>query len=184
MFYWFLLLEEVVLIQSGTCEEKGMSKLTSKEDCQEKAKSVGIYDNKVYAGSSSNEVCGCRAFSHKGNLDALHWNDPKGSCSPATKCTKESQCVCLANGKRKVLFLFIKYRWWYNLTLRSMHLTIYVSSSGGSLEQTTPAVGKIDQGLQILLQFKNDWIWQLWFSWNIAAMVIFIDLFSNAMHIG
>ena len=92
------LLEEVVLIQSGTCEENGMSTPTSSKDCQEKAKSVGIHDNKVYTGSSPNVVCGCRAFSHKGNLDALHWNDPKGSCSPATKCTRESQCVCLTKG--------------------------------------------------------------------------------------
>ena len=93
-----MFLDEVVLIQSGTCEENGMSTLTSSNDCQEKAKSVGIYDNKVYTGSSSNVVCGCRAFSHKQNLDSLHWNDPKGSCSPATKCTQTSQCVCLSKG--------------------------------------------------------------------------------------
>ena len=99
-----MFLDEVVLIQSGTCEENGMSTLTSSTDCQEKAKSVGIYDNKMFKGSSSSEVCGCRAFSHKGNLDALHWNDPKGPCSPATKCTKESQCVCLKKGTGKILW--------------------------------------------------------------------------------
>ena len=102
--YWILYLEEVVLIQSGTCEESGLSTLTSSKDCQEKSKSVGIYDKKVYSGQSSNEVCGCRAFSHKGNLDALHWNDPKGSCSPATKCTTQSQCVCLKKGIRTIFY--------------------------------------------------------------------------------
>ena len=98
MFYWFIFLEDIVLIQSGTCEENGMRMPATLKDCQEKSKSVGIYDNNVLARSFSNEVCGCRAFSHKQNLDSLHWNDPKGSCSPATKCTQTSQCVCLSKG--------------------------------------------------------------------------------------
>ena len=93
-----------MLIQSGTCEENGLSTLTSLKDCQEKSKSVGIYDNKPLAKSYPNQVCGCRAFTHKRNLDSLHWNDPKGSCSPDTKCTKESQCVCLTKGTEKILY--------------------------------------------------------------------------------
>ena len=37
-----------------------------------------------------------------------------------------------------------------------MNLTIDVSSSGGSLEQKKPVVGKIDNGLQIGKLIKND----------------------------
>ena len=64
-------------------------------------------------------------------------------------------------------------------TLRSVNLTIDVSSSGGSLEQTTPAVGKIDQGLQILVQFKNDFIcsWQFNF-WKILLQWLFSSIYS------
>ena len=104
MFYLFIFLEDIVLIQSGTCEENGMRMPASLRDCQEKSKSVGIYDSNVLARSFSNEVCGCRAFSHKQNLDSLHWNDPKGSCSPATKCTQTSQCVCLSKGTGIILY--------------------------------------------------------------------------------
>ena len=81
-----------------------MSTPISKKDCQEKSKSIGIDDKNVYAKSSSTQVCGCRAFTHKRNLDSLHWNDPKGSCSPDTKCTKESQCVCLTKGTVQIFY--------------------------------------------------------------------------------
>ena len=144
-----------------------MSTLTSSKDCQEKSKSVGIYDKKVYSGQSSNEVCGCRAFSHKGNLDALHWNDPKGSCSPATKCTTQSQCVCLKKGIRTI-FYTSKYKLTALMKPCYFHLIINVFSSGGPLEEKTPAVGKIDNDFQIDEQIKNDiylfiYIWQLLF---------------------
>ena len=96
----FSILETTVLIQSGTCEENGMTIPADIKDCQEKAKAVGIFDNKVLNYQSEVQVCGCRAFTHKSSL-ALQWNDPNGKCSPATKCTKESKCVCLSKGKKE-----------------------------------------------------------------------------------
>ena len=100
-----MIVENIVLIQSGTCEENGLNSLTSLKDCQEKSKAVKIYDHKVLAKERecANRVCGCRAFSHKSqNLNSLQWCDPKYSCSKATKCTKESQCVCVSKGNCRI----------------------------------------------------------------------------------
>ena len=35
-------------------------------DCQIRARDVGIYDDKVNKVSDPNQVCGCRAFPYKG----------------------------------------------------------------------------------------------------------------------
>ena len=100
------LVENVVLIQSGTCEENGLSAPISVKDCQEKSKAVGIYDKKVLAKERecSNSVCGCRAFSYRSeNLNSLQWCNPKRRCSKvATKCTKKSQCVCISKGNGRI----------------------------------------------------------------------------------
>ena len=75
-------------------------------NCKEKAKALAINDPNVLGKPSENQVCGCRAFAHRGAL-ALHWNDPNRLCSPSTKCTNKSHCVCLSNGKNKI------YKIWF-----------------------------------------------------------------------
>ena len=93
-----------MLIQSGTCEEYGLSMPKSKKDCQARGRPVGINDNNVSGHSSRNKVCGCRTLWHRGALH-LHWNAPNSACSKHNhKCNNNGKCVCVSKG-RKVLFL-------------------------------------------------------------------------------
>ena len=111
------------------------------KDCQEKSESVGIYDNNVLSKPFSNEVCGCRAFSHKQNLDSLNWNDPKGSCSPATKCTQTSQCVCVSKGTGMISYNCgsLDISWILCLSVNENQLTIIHTSGADSQADSSEA---------------------------------------------
>ena len=98
-----LFLGNSVLIQSGTCEEYGLSMPNSKSDCQSKGRPVGINDKNVYAGPNKDRVCGCRTTWHKGTLH-LHWNPPKSACRKNNnKCDKNGKCVCVSKGMKNII---------------------------------------------------------------------------------
>ena len=102
------MIENSILIQSGTCEEYGLSMPTSKKDCQQKGIPLGINDNNVNAENSDN-VCGCRAFNWKSRLD-LKWNNPNGVCTKNNKkCkpfVKTGGCVCVSKGMLKIFKIY------------------------------------------------------------------------------
>ena len=82
---------------SGSCESHGMAMMTSKQECEAAAVSLGKVDLNAYAIQTYGRPFGC--IYHPNKLSRLVWYDPKGSQYDSADCGSNGyECIC-KNGK-------------------------------------------------------------------------------------